>query len=130
MPGDRAFNHIQADPRRSHMPVLMPSANAPAAGSAPHTTPRGHRHVDPIGAGAFLLAMLGFIAVVMLLRPAATPTTTSAPVNSARSIVSVEPHHPVDKHDEANQSFGAWTLPAPSAPIADVHHPVDKHDQP
>ena len=97
----------------------------------PPTTapPAPVRRIDPLGFGALLFAVIGILAVLMLWRPG-PPTPTRNSLQVSVPVVSVDTHHPVDRHDDASQALDARALTGGSVIQPDIHHPVDRHDQP
>ena len=118
--------------------VSLSSASRPV--NALRSTRSKQHRIDPLGAGAVLIAVTGLVAVVLLLRPAAAPApvTTSLevptqmpddPALRAGRVLSADTHHPVDRHDSAKmQAPDSWPLNGVGSIGADVHRPVDKRE--
>ena len=121
--------------------ATAPAPPAPRALNASRTTPSTQLRIDPLGAGALLIAVAGLIAVVLLLRPAAVPAPVTAslqvsaqmtddPALRTRPVLSADTHHPVDRRDTAEmQAPDSWALNGAKSIGADVHRPVDKHEE-
>jgi hypothetical protein len=104
--------------------ATAPPTTAPPAPTRTRVRPKERLRVDPLGLGALLFAAIGFVAVLLLLRPGPPLPTTTAQLEMSRPAV-LDNHHPVDTHDEPARTAGGLSLSQ-----SDVHHPVDRHDQP
>jgi hypothetical protein len=97
---------------------MTPGTQRRIAPSAKRSRASGQREIDALGLGILLLAVVGFVAVLVVFRPA--PAVMLAEV--LPTAISVDTHHPVDTHDDPVQSA--------SRPQVDLHHPADRHDEP
>lgn len=77
---------------------VTPPRAAPAELALRRARSRGMRRIDPFGAGVLLFGVIGFVAVLVLFKPGPAPTLTSPKLSQV--TVAVDPHQPVDKHED------------------------------